>query len=139
MKNDDTSDLTQLGSKSTEYKYDEPDKDMLETFPNQFVAEYKVELYTQEMSSLCPKTGQPDFATITVEYIPDKLCVETKSYKLYMFAYRDHASFMETITNKIKNDLVMVLQPKWLEVRSRFNPRGGIYLNVTASYGPISI
>jgi len=82
----------------------------------------------------CPKTGQPDFAKITVEYTPAKLCLETKSFKLYMFAYRNHRSFMETITNKIRQDLVIILQPVYLEVHSEFNPRGGIHLDVLTKY-----
>lgn len=132
--NDDVSKLTLLGSGKTEYKLDEPSVAILETFPNQFSNDYLIEIAHPEFTSLCPKTGQPDFAKIYIDYIPVKKCVESKSLKLYLVAYRNHKSFMETIVNTIKNDLVTLLEPKYLRVRGEFNPRGGTYLNPTAVY-----
>jgi 7-cyano-7-deazaguanine reductase len=86
------------------------------------------------MSSLCPKTGQPDFAEVEIRYIPNEWCVETKSLKLYLFAYRQEGAFMETITNRILEHLVEVLSPRRMTVECRFNPRGGIALNCVAVY-----
>jgi len=127
--------LTQLGSNETKYLYDNPSIDTLETFPNQFPDNpYQVIFETDEFTSLCPKTGQPDFADIRMMYVPDKLCVETKSLKLYLFSYRNHGSFMETITNTIKNHLVELLQPRKLSINARFKIRGGIELTVLAEY-----
>ena len=135
MSKDETKDLRHLGSQRTEYKYDEPGPGILDTFPNKYPGrDYKVEFIFPEMTSLCPKTGQPDFAVIEIRYIPDKLCIETKSLKLYFFAFRNFGSFMETITNKILEDLVSVCQPKWMQVIGKFNPRGGVVLNVTAEH-----
>jgi 7-cyano-7-deazaguanine reductase len=132
---DDTKDLRHLGSQRTEYKYDEPGPEILDTFPNKYPGrDYQVEFIFPEMTSLCPKTGQPDFAVIEIRYIPDNLCIETKSLKLYFFAFRSFGSFMETITNKILEDLVSVCQPKWMQVVGKFNPRGGVVLNVTAEH-----
>lgn len=128
-------DLTQLGSKSTEYKYGDPTEDILETFENRYpMREYEVQFLTEEFTSLCPRTGQPDFAKIEINYIPNKKCIETKSLKLYLFSYRQCGSFMETITNRILEDLVSVCQPKEMEVIGRFNARGGVTINVTAQY-----
>lgn len=87
-----------------------------------------------EFTSLCPVTGQPDFGTIEVDYIPDKLCVESKSFKLYMFAYRNHKSFMETITNTILDDFVHRLDPCWCQVKGLFAPRGATKLHVFCEY-----
>jgi len=100
---------------------------ILETFenPNQD-REYNIEHIAPEFTSLCPKTGQPDFATITMEYIPNELCVELKSYKLYLNSYRNDGMFFEAVTNKILDDLVEVLKPSYLKVLGEFNVRGGI-------------
>ena len=132
--NDDVSQLTLLGAKKTEYKLDEPNVEILESFPNLFENDYLIEIEHPEFTSLCPKTGQPDFAKIYIDYIPLKKCVESKSLKLYLVAYRNHKSFMETIVNTIMNDLVKLLEPKYLRVKGEFNPRGGTYLNPTAVY-----
>lgn len=132
--NDDVSQLTLLGAKKTEYKLDEPNVGILESFPNLFENDYLIEIEHPEFTSLCPKTGQPDFAKIYIDYIPLKKCVESKSLKLYLVAYRNHKSFMETIVNTIMNDLVKLLEPKYLRVKGEFNPRGGTYLNPTAVY-----
>jgi 7-cyano-7-deazaguanine reductase len=131
---DDVSKLGALGSGSTSYEFAEPTPDILETFPNKGTSLYLIKIAHPEFTSLCPKTGQPDFATIKVDYMPDKLCVETKSFKLYMVAYRNHHSFMESMANKIMEDLVSVLSPKYLRVVGNFNPRGGTYLTPTAFY-----
>jgi len=135
MKKDDVSSLQSLGEKGTKYRYDNPGTDLLETFPNQFPGQnYVTSFVFKEFSSLCPKTHQPDFATITVEYIADKFCIETKSLKTYYLAYRQHGSFMETLTNQILEDLVSVCQPRWMKVTSNFNARGGTEINVIAEY-----
>lgn len=134
-KQDNTKDLTKLGSKETDYQYGPPDADFLETFPNQFPGrKYITEYVFDEFTSLCPKTGQPDFAIISLKYIPDELCIETKSLKLYYLAYRQHGSFMETITNQILDDCVAACSPIYMEVVANFNKRGGTDINVTASY-----
>jgi len=131
MKKDKTNHLKLLGSNKTEYKYEEPNKSMLETFPNQYPdSDYFIQLESEEFTSLCPKTGQPDFGKVEVRYFPDKKCVETKSLKLYLFAYRGYKSFMETMTNKIFEDLWEVLEPNRLIVAIDYATRGGITLTV---------
>ena len=130
---DQTESITKLGDQNTKYIYNNPTPDMLETFPNQYPdRDYITEFVFGEFTSLCPKTGQPDFATITVRYIPDKLCIETKSLKLYFLAFRQYGSFMETITNRILDDLVSVCQPRWMKIIGNFNARGGTLINVIA-------
>jgi len=132
---DNTETLTQLGNQNTKYVYDNPNQGLLETFENKYPGrEYVTEFVFNEFSSLCPKTGQPDFATITVRYAPAKLCIETKSLKLYFLSYRQHGSFMETITNQILEDCVAACQPRWMKVFSNFNTRGGTLINVEATY-----
>lgn len=132
---DITDQLQTLGSAKTMYRMDSPDKEILETFPNQFPErDYVISIAFPEYTSLCPVTGQPDFATIVIEYIPEQLCVESKSFKLYMFAYRNHQSFMETITNQILNDFVAKLSPRWMRVKGLFAPRGGTALHVFAEH-----
>lgn len=132
---DDITNLTKLGSKKTECQYNEPDPTLLETFPNLFPGRnYIVKYIFNEFTSLCPKTRQPDFATIEVRYIPDQSCIETKSLKLYFLSYRQYGTFMETLTNMILNDCVKVCNPKWMKIISNFNPRGGTIINVEAEY-----
>lgn len=134
---DETSHLKSLGSGQTRYLYDQPSAEILESFVYSEAGnrDTVIEITFPEFTSLCPKTGQPDFATIHIVYIPKLRCVESKSLKLYFFAFRNHGAFMESIVNKICNDLVAVLDPKWLEVRGDFNPRGGLRLVPTASHG----
>lgn len=128
-------DLKQLGAEKTEYKIDEPSIDILETFENCYPhRDYQINFIFPEFTSLCPKTGQPDFAKIKVTYVPDKKCVESKSLKLYFFAYRQYGSFMETITNKILEDLVAVCSPRMMTVVGEFNARGGTVINVVVQY-----
>ena len=135
MKKDKTNELKSLGSSGTKYQYDTPSKDILETFENQFPdRKYYVEYKFNEFTSLCPKTGQPDFATIKVEYTPNKLCIETKSLKEYFLSYRQHGSFMETIINQILEDCVNVCDPQWIQITGEFNPRGGTFITVKAEY-----
>ena len=132
---DDVKNLTKLGSNSTNYQYGSPSKEILEVFPNQYPGrDYITEFVFNEFTSLCPKTGQPDFAIIKVEYIPDQYCIETKSLKLYFLSYRQYGSFMETITNKILEDCVSVCNPRKMKITSNFNARGGTLINVIAEY-----
>ena len=108
---------------------------ILETFENPSQdRDYKIVHTAPEFTSLCPKTGQPDFATITLEYIPNELCVELKSYKLYLNSYRNDGMFFEAVTNKILDDLVEVLQPSYLKITAEFNVRGGISSVVEVDY-----
>jgi 7-cyano-7-deazaguanine reductase len=133
MRQDDITGLTKLGSAGTEYLFEKPASGILEVFPNKFPRNnYKVQLVSEEFTSLCPKTGQPDFATIRIDYKPGEWCVETKSLKLYLFAYRNQGTFMETITNQILMDLMSVLYPLEIWVEGRFKSRGGIELTVEA-------
>ena len=132
---DDTSTLTSLGSQKTKYKLEEPSSEILETFSNKFPEkEYNITFNFKEFTSLCPKTKQPDFATIKIEYVADELCIETKSLKLYFFACRNHGSFMETITNSILEDLVAVCNPRSMTVSSCFAVRGGVEVIVEVSH-----
>lgn len=132
---DDVEGLTKLGSQKTEYKLDSPSVDILETFDNKYPdRDYRVQLVFPEWTSLCPRTKQPDFATIIVDYIPNRKCVESKSLKLYFFAYRNYGAFMESITNRVLEDLVSVCSPRWMKVTGKFNARGGTFINVEAEY-----
>ena len=126
--------LKVLGSKAA-YRFDSPDASMLEAFPNRHPErDYVVEFEHPEFTSLCPMTGQPDFAVIRVRYIPAAKCVESKSFKLYMAAYRNHGSFMESIVNKIADDLIAVLSPRRLTVEGFFNIRGGSRITVRVEH-----
>jgi len=107
----------------------------LETFPNPNPErDYTIEIVTPEFTCVCPMTGQPDFAEITLRYIPDETCVELKSLKLYYWSYRDQGAFHEAVTNKILDDIVAATSPREAEVTGRFNVRGGLYTTVTAAY-----
>lgn len=112
----------------------QPSKE-LEAFPNRTPGRfYLVSLETSEFTCLCPKTGQPDFATIRVDYVPDQKVVESKSYKLYLWSYRDEGVFHEHLSNQILDDLVRVLDPHWIRVVGVFNARGGIGITVEAEH-----
>lgn len=134
--------LKNLGSQGTSYTYGGPSVDLLETFDNpapvdglsQPLVDLEVEVEFPEFTSLCPKTGQPDFATIWISYRPRLRCVESKSLKLYLFAFRNEGAFMEAITKKICEDLVAAMDPLWIVVEGRFNPRGGTRLWPKAAY-----
>ena len=111
-----------------------PSKD-LETFPNPRPGrEYEIAFECPEFTCLCPKTGQPDFATLRIRYVPDRLCVELKSLKLYLWSFRDEGHFHEDVTNRVLDDLVRLLQPKRMTVTGDFNVRGGIHTVVTVSH-----
>lgn len=125
----DLTDLTILGRPS------QPGK-TLETFPNHHPArDYTVTLTTNEFTCLCPKTGQPDFANITISYIPDKSLIESKSLKLYLASFRNEGAFHEHITNAILDDLEKTLAPRWCKVTADFAVRGGIAITVAAEFG----
>jgi 7-cyano-7-deazaguanine reductase len=107
----------------------------LETFPNHHPdRDYVVTLRNEEFTCVCPATGQPDFAKITIQYIPDKRIVESKSLKLYLWSYRDEGVFHEHVTNVILDDLVSALKPRWCKVTADFAVRGGIAITVDAEY-----
>jgi 7-cyano-7-deazaguanine reductase len=132
---DDVSALTQLGSAGTNYTTESPSSKMLETFTNQYPdRDYLIVHKFEEFSSCCPKTGQPDFAKIIIRYVADKLAVESKSLKLYFFAFRNEGSFMETTCNRILEDLVAVLDPRHIHVEMIFRARGGIRTSVVAEH-----
>ena len=123
-----------LGNQNTRYKYDY-DPSVLETFVNKHPEnDYVVTFDAYEFTSLCPKTGQPDLAKIIISYIPRERMVESKSLKLYLFSFRNHGDFHEDCVNIIKNDLVKLMDPKYLEVRGIFAPRGGIAIFPFATY-----
>ena len=132
---DEMKDLTLLGNQKTTYTY-EYDPSILESFDNRHVDnDYFIKFNCPEFTSLCPITGQPDFATIYISYIPDKLCVESKSLKLYLFSYRNHGDFHENCINTIGKDLIDLLQPRYLEVWGKFTPRGGLSIDPYFNYG----
>ncbi len=111
-----------------------PTKD-LETFANpQPGRDYTIHIEIPEFTCLCPKTGQPDFATIHIEYVPAALCIELKALKLYMWAYRDQGAFHEAVTNEILNDIVHAIDPNFMRIRAEFNVRGGIYTTVVVEH-----
>ncbi|MBV6418245.1 MAG: NADPH-dependent 7-cyano-7-deazaguanine reductase [Steroidobacteraceae bacterium] len=105
----------------------------LETFPNpQPDLDYTIRMSIPEFTCLCPKTGQPDFATLDLEYVPDKLCVELKSLKLYIWSFRDRGAFHEAVTNEIADRLATATAPRFLRLTAKFNVRGGIWTSVVA-------
>ena len=111
-----------------------PSKD-LETFPNpQPGRDYTIRITIPEFTCLCPKTGQPDFATISIEYVPADLCVELKALKLYMWTFRDQGAFHEAVTNEMLNHIVNAIHPNYMRIRAEFNVRGGIYTTVIAEH-----
>lgn len=126
--------VTLLGNQKTKYEKDY-NPNVLETFVNKHPErEYLVTFNCPEFTSLCPKTGQPDFAKIVINYIPNERMVESKSLKLYLFSFRNHGDFHEDCVNIIKNDLVKLMQPKYLEVIGIFYPRGGISIYPFTQY-----
>lgn len=107
----------------------------IETFQNPGLArDYTIRMQIPEFTCLCPRTGQPDFATLELEYVPDKLCVELKSLKLYVWSFRDRGAFHEAVTNEIVDRLVTALDPKFLRLAARFNVRGGIYTTIVSEH-----
>jgi len=113
----------------------EPSRELIETFENPFPQRnYLIETVCPEFTSVCPKTGQPDFGTLTISYIPDLLCFELKSLKLYLQQYRNHGAFYERVTNTILDDLVFMTHPRWMKIEAAFTPRGGIRTTVVAEH-----
>jgi 7-cyano-7-deazaguanine reductase len=112
----------------------QPSKE-LETFANPHPErDYTIRIRIPEFTCLCPKTGQPDFATLYLDYVPDALCIELKSLKLYVWSFRDEGAYHEAVTNRILDDLVAACQPRFLRLRAEFNVRGGIYTEVAVEH-----
>lgn len=106
-----------------------------EVFPNPKPSrDYTIRIETPEFTCLCPKTGQPDFATLLLEYIPDQRCVELKSWKLYLWSFRDQGGFHEDLSNRILDDLVAALDPRFMRLTAEFNVRGGVYTTVVVEH-----
>jgi 7-cyano-7-deazaguanine reductase len=117
-----------------------PEDAVIETFPNGFKERsYLIQFECSDFTSLCPVTGQPDFAEITIKYSPAELCVETKSLKYYLHSFRDYKSFNEKVVNTILNDLVKACNPKWMQVRGAFAARGGIKLTTVAEHPDLDL
>lgn len=128
----DTSKLTKLGQPTT-YRYDNPSAEILEVFANQHAGSpWVVGLDCTEFTSLCPMTGQPDFGRVHIHYVPGGLCVESKSLKLYLGAYRNHGAFHEDCINRIADDLASTISPRYLRVFGDFRVRGGIAIRPLA-------
>ena len=125
--------FVQLGQKTRYEQQYTPS--VLEAFENAHSNDYFIRFNCPEFTAICPITSQPDFATIVILYIPDKLCVESKSLKLYLHSYRNHGEFHENCVNRIMKDLIALLHPKYIEVRGKFMPRGGLSIDPYANYG----
>ena len=111
-------------------------RDVLETFENRYPGrDYTIEIVCPEFTSVCPRTGQPDFGTLSITYVPEKLCVELKSLKLYLQRFRNEGIFYENVTNRVLDDLVAVLAPRTMTLVAAFTARGGITTTVTATFG----
>ena len=131
----ETGNITLLGNQNTKYSTDYS-PEVLEVFPNKHRDnDYFVKFNCPEFTSLCPITGQPDFAQIYISYIPDELMVESKSLKLYLFSFRNHGDFHEDCVNIIMKDLIKLMNPKYIEVWGKFLPRGGISIDPYCNYG----
>ena len=134
-KKEELSGITLLGNQKTEYRSDYA-PEVLETFPNKHREnDYFVKFNCPEFTSLCPMTGQPDFATIYISYVPNEIMVESKSLKLYLFSFRNHGDFHEDCVNIIMKDLIHLMDPKYIEVWGKFTPRGGISIDPYCNYG----
>ena len=134
-KQEDLKTITLLGNQGTTYTYSY-DPDILEVFDNKHPNnDYFVKFNCPEFTSLCPITGQPDFATIYISYIPGEKMVESKSLKLYLFSFRNHGDFHEDCMNIIMKDLIKLMDPKYIEVWGEFTPRGGISIDPYCNYG----
>ena len=129
-----TEKLTLLGTGGTAYP-SSPDEARLEAFDNAYAArDYWIEFDCPEFTAICPVTGQPDFGRITIRYIPDTICLESKSLKLYLFSFRNHGTFHEEAVNRILDDIVAAIKPRKAMVKGVFNPRGGIAITVSAEH-----
>ena len=127
--------VTLLGNQGTNYLFDYAPQ-VLETFPNKHTnRDYFVKFNCPEFTSLCPQTGQPDFATVYISYIPNEIMVESKALKLYLFSFRNHGDFHEDCMNIIMNDLIELMDPRYIEVWGKFTPRGGISIDPYTNYG----
>ena len=127
--------LTKLGSEKTDYST-QYDPSVLESFSNKHPEhDYFVKFNCPEFTSLCPITGQPDFATVYISYVPGEKMVESKSLKLYLFSFRNHGDFHEDVVNTIMKDLIRLLEPKYIEVWGKFLPRGGLSIDPYCNYG----
>lgn len=127
--------ISLLGNQGTKYP-DNYAPEILEIFINKHPEhDYFVKFNCPEFTSLCPITGQPDFATITISYVPDVKMVESKSLKLYLFSFRNHGDFHEDCVNIIMEDLIQLMEPKYIEVWGKFTPRGGISIDPYCNYG----
>ncbi len=125
-----TKNLTQLGNKPTAQA-----SKTLEVFPNPNPErDYHIKIDSPEFTCLCPKTGQPDFAEIKIDYVPDELCVELKSLKLYYWSFRDEGHFHEQVTNMMASDLIKVMNPRYLKITAIFNVRGGVYTTIEVEH-----
>ena len=139
----DSHDLKALGESAAankkSYRFENPDAEILETFKSPYSKSFPgmVTITVPEFTSLCPITGQPDFATIHIRYVPQEVCVESKSLKLYMGAYRNHGEFHEACVERMMRDLCEVLNPAWIEIHGEFAPRGGIPFEPTAVRGKL--
>jgi len=134
MSEDEFEGLTLLGKGRTIYP-DGPREATLETFPNKYSSrDYAIRFDCPEFTSVCPVTGQPDFAKIIITYIPDRKCLESKSLKFYLGSFRNTGMFHEEITNRILDDIVAACQPRWARVQGLMNARGGISIEVTAEH-----
>ena len=132
---EETQGVTLLGNQGTKYP-DNYAPEVLETFVNKHPDnDYFVKFNCPEFTSLCPITGQPDFAAITISYVPDVKMVESKSLKLYLFSFRNHGDFHEDCVNIIMKDLIRLMEPKYIEVWGKFTPRGGISIDPDCNYG----
>ena len=132
---EETQGVTLLGNQGTKYP-DNYAPEVLETFVNKHPDnDYFVKFNCPEFTSLCPITGQPDFAAITISYVPDVKMVESKSLKLYLFSFRNHGDFHEDCVNIIMKDLIRLMEPKYIEVWGKFTPRGGISIDPYCNYG----
>lgn len=132
---DELNSCSLLGVSGVKYPTDYA-PELLETFKNKHIEhDYLVSLDCPEFTSLCPKTGQPDYGRIIINYIPDEDMVESKSLKLYLFSFRNHGDFHEDCVNIIMKDLIALMRPRYIEVRGLFNPRGGISIIPFANYG----
>ncbi|MCM3743564.1 preQ(1) synthase [Sporosarcina luteola] len=128
-------DLTLLGNQNTRYAY-EYDPTILESVDNMHTErDFFVKFNCPEFTSLCPMTGQPDFATMYISFVPDKKLVESKSLKLYLFSFRNHGDFHEDCVNIIMNDLIKLIDPRYIEVWGKFTPRGGLSIDPYCNYG----
>jgi len=106
----------------------------IDCWPNQYSEDYTIEIRTPEFTSVCPRTGLPDHGTLTIRYVPDKLCLELKALKMYLLAYRNLGIFQENVVNRVLRDCVRACGPREMHVEGEFTPRGGVYSKINASY-----